>query len=600
MAGLLGIISHTRHAVAESELAGLIEAFIAVRGGQPQRQLEAGGWAYVAVVDIGPEATVASAGRSWFAAVGAVHADLDLLPASPSAVDGQFAGARYDAEADVVEVFNDPLGMQALYVAERSGRTFFSTSAAALAGYLGAEPDTLGVQVLLRSGVQIGPLTHWRGVERVEPSTALAFGVNGVQRREYWRPEVNERVRAMTLEQTADHCVEVMLSVVRKRFARTPPLWVDLTGGFDSRMVLAAVLRSGASFTANTNGEEGDPDVCIAREVADAAGCAWQHIRLAPDWADDASALLQGAAWADGTLNIFQLARVLRQHQMKAATSQYVVTGGGGEHFNSFPWQQEFLRAGRSRTVNYDALLKMRYLKQVSTFALQCDPDPAVTEYFSENLSNRAQRYANRPNTTQLDAIYAYKSVGHFGAFRSAGEGIVRTEVPCYYREIFDCAFSAHHRWRTSHRLQRRIITRLSPALAAVPTTHGGSAQPFTIRNARNVLPYYTSVAKRAARKLSRRGKPALPARRGTSLVERDRQYVQLLRSRDVFNPREMRSAELYDPARLRDFVARTDERGFTDWEMLGRIASVELALRAAGLAQDRSSTRLRSQPRLD
>src|SRR5579862_7395976 len=111
MAGLVGIISHGRAAaVAEPELAELVDAFVAVWGGTSGQRFPAGEWARFGVVDIGPEATVGSAGSSWVAAVGAVHGDEDFAHAGPSELDGQFAGARYDAERDLVEVFTDPFG----------------------------------------------------------------------------------------------------------------------------------------------------------------------------------------------------------------------------------------------------------------------------------------------------------------------------------------------------------------------------------------------------------------------------------------------------------------------------------------------------------
>jgi hypothetical protein len=355
-----------------------------------------------------------------------------------------------------------------------------------------------------------------------------------------------------------------------------------LTGGSDSRMVLAAVTQVGVRPMADTNGDVDDADVRLARRVAAAGAVPWKHIRLDPDWAADGANVVRSAAWADGALDAIALARVLYQHELKIPFSRHVVTGGGGEHFNSFPWLQEFLRAGRSRSVNYDALLNMRYLKHVPTQVLAQDPDPPVREYFREHLSRRADRYADAPNTTKLDAIYAYKSVGHFGAFRSAGEACVRAEIPCYYREIFEAAFSAHHRWRNNHRLQRRIIARLQPALAAVPTTRGGSAEPIAIRNVHQLVPYYASVAQRAGRKLATRGKPAHAAAPGATASERYARTTGALRERGVLDPAEMCSGELYDRGALESLLTRSAKEDFAEWTLMGRVATVELALRLA------------------
>ena len=290
MAGLVGVISHRRTvALPEAELDALVEAFGHVRGMGAQRRQRVADWAHLATIDVGAPATVAVAGESWLAAVGAIHSDGPLAQTIVEDLDGQFAGVRHDADAGSVEVFSDPFGMQALYTAVRDGRTYISTSAAALARHLAAAPDELGIRVFLRSGYQIGPATHWTGVERVEPGTCLAFTDGDPRRRVYWLPQVDERVRAMTLEQAADHCTEVALDVFRRRLGGGPRSWLDLTGGFDSRMVAGAAARAEVPFVANTSGEPGDVDVELARRVAEAAGFQWQRIGVGPDWAADAT-----------------------------------------------------------------------------------------------------------------------------------------------------------------------------------------------------------------------------------------------------------------------------------------------------------------------
>ena len=114
-----------------------------------------------------------------------------------------------------------------------------------------------------------------------------------------------------------------------------------------------------------------------------------------------------------------------------------------------------------------------------------------------------------------------------------------------------------------------------------MPTTRGGSAQPITARNAYQAIPYFTAVARRAARKLSRRGEPALPAAQAEVSAERNRRAVEALRHDGVLDVRAMRSAGLYEPRALEAFVASAGGAQFTDWPMIGRIATLECALRA-------------------
>ena len=205
-------------------------------------------------------------------------------------------------------------------------------------------------------------------------------------------------------------------------------------------------------------------------------------------------------AWGDGALEFVQLAAVLWGQQLRGRRARTLVTGSGGEHVSARPWVQEFARAGRSRTVNLDRLLAMRYLPPVDLSVVRGDPSGDVESYFRSTLRERAALAADEPNTTQLDLICAYKSVGHFGAYRSASEASRRTEMPFYYRDVFSATFSAHRRWRNWHRLQEGMIHRLSPAMATVPTTLGGPAEPLRVTNAHRFLPYLTDAARATAR----------------------------------------------------------------------------------------------------
>jgi hypothetical protein len=212
---------------------------------------------------------------------------------------------------------------------------------------------------------------------------------------------------------------------------------------------------------------------------------------------------------------------------------------------------------------------------------LRDDPTLEVEDYCRRQLLRRAAPYADEPNTTQIDVMYAYKSTGHFGAYRSASEAELRTEMPFYYRDLFTASFSAHHRWRNWHRLQRGIIARLDPAVAAVPTTLGGPAEPLRPTNAHRFVPYIADLAGAAARKLRGRERPpASPA----AADDASRRYADLIRrlsAGGALDPATMISGELYEPRALEVLRARARRPGFRAWKELARIATLEYALRA-------------------
>ena len=582
MSGLVGVISNDRgRALPASDLTPLLDAYQGLRGVGEVVRASAGEWGHVALVHGHVPGAHETQHGSWLLATGAVHADGPLLAAAPKDLDGQFVAVAYDAAREQLSVLTDAFGMQALYVAEHEGRTYVSTSATVLARCLGAPADALAAKVFLRAGYLFGPLSHWQGVERLGPATLLTFGPQGRGRTEYWRPTVDERVRRLSFAGTVDACVDVALETVRRRLRFEERIWADLTGGYDSRMVAGMLTRAGVPFQTSTNGSDENLDVVLARRVAQVGGYPWRQQKLAGDWQLDPALAESAVAWSDGSLELFQLGEVLANHQAKRTASPVVVTGGGGEHISARPWVHELWRAGRTQEVRLDDVIRMRYVHPLDLSVLRESPEAEVMDYFRTQLGPRGERYAGELNTTKLDAIYAYKSTGHFGNYRSASEAFVQQEIPFYLRDFFSVCFSAHHRWRNGHRLQAAVIERLDPRTAALPTTMGGPAQPQRITNAHRFVPYYTAALRAVGRKVAERVRPPAPVPPDPAVARRRAPVVRRLRETGALDPATMRSGELYDPSRLKRLLASTEDPGCSRWTLLGRVATLELALRA-------------------
>ena len=110
-------------------------------------------------------------------------------------LDGSFALVTYVKHTDHLIVASDPFGLWPLYIAERDGKSYVSTSALTLARHLGSGPNHLGLAVLLCCGNQYGSITNWEGIERLGAATAVTFkGGNGI-RSTYWRPEPTKSYR---------------------------------------------------------------------------------------------------------------------------------------------------------------------------------------------------------------------------------------------------------------------------------------------------------------------------------------------------------------------------------------------------------------------
>jgi hypothetical protein len=586
LTGLVAVVAVDRSVpVADADLVPLATAYQDLRGGFPAARLAHGDVLRAARMEQGHEAPAGDGGASYLAA-GRVHGARPDGAVDLRDADGQFTAVGRDETTGEVWAANDPMGMTALYVALRGDRAYVSTCSLALARLLGAPADRLSLQSFLLSGYHFGTGNHWRGVERLEPGTVLRFTADGVRRDQYWRPNVDEAVRRLPLRDAADHCIEVATSVLRERHAGKET-WVDLTGGYDSRLLALLLRRAGVPVRGNTRSTPDGQDLPMARAVAAAMGVPWEAPVLPEGWSDKVTEWLPFAlGWGDANLEVLQLARVVWAHDRLRERLPGLLAGGGGEHFQFAPWKSEFHRAGRSSTVTYDNFIGMRMLKPVQRSVLAGDPVGAVREDMRERLSRWVAPYASATNTEQLDLLYAYKSTGHFGAYRSSDDGLLQAELPFYYRPVFEAAFSTDFRHRNGHRLMRAMTARLDPRVAALQTTRGGPAEPVRVTNAHRYWPYYAGLARRAVTKVSEKltGRPLLlPVEGFPWAADAHRNVLVGLGGGALLRPEQLVSADLYRPDALAQLLQASTQPGFTQSALLGRILTVELALRATG-----------------
>jgi hypothetical protein len=513
-----------------------------------------------------------------------VHGATDLVHARAEDLDGQFALVQSGPDGAVVAT--DPFGMHTLFAAERDGKTYVSTSVLALVRHLKLRADRFGTYFFVRAGYHFGSRTSWEGAERLEPAARIRFGDAGPERDLYWRPSTDALGSDPSFDAAVERVAAAAMDTFSSYFGDGFATWSDLTGGFDSRLVNLLLREVGVDVSADTRGQPHYDEVRLAAEIARAAGWSWRNLDLPQDWAERLQELVPTAvAWGDGNLDAVELARVFWAHAELAAGPPSLISGGGGEHFRGFAWRQEFLAAGRSRRVNMDNWLDMRLLHPLDTSLFADDVAGDIREDARRRMEAWVEPYSGELNTTQLDVMYAYKMTGHFGAFHSSDGGAIPSQLPFYFKPVFTAAFTTSHRHRDHHRLMRHMIERLDPVVARIRTTTGGPATRWRPTNLHRFAPYYAQIGRKAIGKLSQRviGKRLLaePVLINPVIVAG---RLELLRRLDL-RPETMLSGSLYREDALTAFLDRARRPEFGDASLLGRIVTVELALRATGSA---------------
>ena len=128
---------------------------------------------------------------------------------------------------------------------------------------------------------------------------------------------------------------------------------------------------------------------------------------------------------------------------------------------------------------------------------------------------------------------------------------------------------------RLRNRMACRLIEHLDPHLAEMPLAQGYPAQPLRLRNAYRFWPAVTEIWQKGRKRLPVARAPAQPPRNPLVPLWREPDFS------DALDPERMRTAPLYDGARLRAFLASARDEVFGRVAQLGRVLTLELLARA-------------------
>jgi len=286
-------------------------------------------------------------------------------------LNGWFHGVLLDLVGHEVSVFSDRFGMQRLYhYREKEGELFASEAKSLLSVRKKLRAlDARGLGELFSCGCVLEGRSLFRGVETVPAGSVVRFrNRRAVDVRTYFRPTQWEAQEPLDIIQFRREMNNVVPKVMRKYFCAPSTLGISLTGGFDTRMIMAYLREAGRSIPCYTFGglHRECFDVKIARKVAAECDCSHQVISLRSDFFSSFPALAEKTVYlSDGNLGAFN-AYELYLNKLAREIGVIRLTGSFGS---------EVLRGARAFkavTLNpglLSAELEMNVRRAVETFA---------------------------------------------------------------------------------------------------------------------------------------------------------------------------------------------------------------------------------------
>lgn len=337
MPGLFGIISKRGDSSREHLHLKALRMAEAMRS-KPWLQAEVwgdgtfyGGRVHLGVLNPGPQPLSGerSALKAWFdgevysvsseggatPTLDEIHRWVNTPRSGLAAVDGLFAAACYNPDHPELFLANDRLGQRPLYYTETAEWFAYAAEVKALLAIRETLPDLdeISLRQFFGLGSLRGERTWWKGIELLPPASVWRISKEGKKTHRYWTCgdiKSDPRPTEDVLEEFGRLWPEAVAQ--RSKLGTMPQ---QLSGGLDSRMLLAELRDQGRDVVAITFGQPECADIRIARRCTSIAAVPHRVIEMTPEnwWHGREEAIWQ----TDGMFNALHLHAATSRHEMR-------------------------------------------------------------------------------------------------------------------------------------------------------------------------------------------------------------------------------------------------------------------------------------------
>jgi len=377
-------------------------------------------------------------------------------------MDGARAGFFMNQQGGHCVLFNDRYGVERLFMHSEKSRVYFSSEAKAIIAVVPSVQalDLVGLAQWLSCGCTVGSRSIFKDVEVLAGGTAVVFtpGRKAV-RTLYFDRATLEQLPSLPDDRFVDEFTDSLVAAANVAINRSPQAALSLTGGLDSRLVLACLDAAPRTVPCYTFGSmyQQTMDARVASAIAAQCEQSHQVLRLDKNFLTGIGADFERAVYtSDGYLGLAGSAELYLNRLAKQVAPARVTGNWGGELMRG-------VRAFKFRAP------KGEFLRSPIRELL-----PEVAETFAKTI-------VGHPLSYTLFHQMPHQGFGRYAIERSQ----VRMRSPFLANSVVKALYQSSAATRASMAVVLKVLSR-RPALIGVPTDTGrlgnGSAAVQQIR----------------------------------------------------------------------------------------------------------------------
>jgi len=380
-----------------------------------------------------------------------------------ASLNGLFSGLLVDRACQRALLFNDRYGAERIYVHEAGDTMYFASEAKALLRLVPALRtfDDAGIAQFLAYGCTLHGRTLFRGVRLLEGGSLWSIQGGEWRKHRYFVPEEWEGAPALSAAAFEADYNDTFRRVLPRYVGHAPSTGISLTGGLDTRMILACLPPESTPVCYTFAGLSGEThDQRLAARIATACGLEHHVLRIGADFLSDYG-----------------------RHVDRTVEATDGCCGATGAHEIYLNAQARALAPVRL-TGNFGSEI----LRSMSTFK----PIGLARDLLHPDMARLVESVEQAPGSNGRHPVTfsAFQEIpwNLFGSM-AAGRSQVTFRTPYLDNEIVSLAFRAPALSRQTPAAAVRVVTDNRRALSAIPTDRGllGTSSAFS-RTLRQLL----------------------------------------------------------------------------------------------------------------
>ncbi len=288
--------------------------------------------------------------------------------------------------------------------------------------------------------------------------------------------QIAKRIEIPEIEHNLDKCISQNAAVIASEFELYQKfagnkIIAALSGGFDSRLMLAGMLQSGTVPELYVYGVDSSKDVKVAKNISSKENLTLSHINKSLEDSMELEEILQTIKqnyWdLDGANNLFLNKSELQSRMDRAIGGRLVLNGSGGEIFRDI-WKWDF-----KKTTWFELFSNSYNTGELELFGVN------VPEFFN-NIVYKVQQQAadffpikETLSRREAEMLFLIYRSNYYAQNNNLNNYFGDATFPFLSAKVALTSFTVPYNFKRAGLFEAKLIKTLHPRIAKYPSEYG-------------------------------------------------------------------------------------------------------------------------------